>query len=244
MTKHFSFIEKFLLVAVSAITIWQFIEPRFSTIESSYEEEKAILPKMVQDTIVEYSAQSISFDVLKYVERNYKNINENNSPIDSLNNILNKRIVNRDFSRFKESLHYHYTINIRNSGSKEIESINVSTKSEGSYVLLQDNKPYKDGFFLGKVELDNMNPEDNATLHIWTMPLYDGDIRINYKGGYEKPEKTVNALGFHATIIRYNLIFIIKITLAIIIVSYFTPKILSYLLSTVKKQSNDSQNTA
>lgn len=241
MTKHLSLFEKILLIVVSIITIWQFIEPKFSVIESSFKEEKAILPKMIQDTVIGYSAQSISFDVKKYIDRNYKSSNELNSPIDSLNLILNSNVVNKDFEKFKSAMHYHYTINIRNINSKEIEGINVSTKNDGAYVLYQDNKPYRDGFFLGKIDLDNMNPEDNAVLHIWTMPLYEGDIRVNYKGGYNKPEKILDATGATAFIVKYGIISLFKFLIILFIIIHFTPKIIAHFYNKYQSRNTDEQ---
>ena len=135
------------------------------------------------------------------------------------------------------------TINIENSGSKEIKDIEVflGSASVKCYEFSDMSGRMYSGIGKGKIKIGDMRPSERIEVRLWSLFLFDGaEMRVTYSDGVITPDRTIATTGIYASLISFfpN----IWIMILFLIVIMFLP--VTYMLDyTYRKGYNKGLNT-
>jgi len=102
-----------------------------------------------------------------------------------------------DFAREYKTLG---VLKISNSGDKEIQDIQVSSRSNFFYEFSNNDGTTYTGVSNGKIKVGSLRPTEEITVRLYAIVFFDDDIKITYPDGAIKPEKTNKISGFWASL--------------------------------------------
>ena len=205
-SKILAIIPTIILLAWTIIQIIDWVNNNRSKITATIEIQDFYLPSDYVDNLSLFKSADYANEIIDCIEEIEPKF-EGERIYDTLYNFISN-FSNHPFFKDYQIDHTYFSakhndfkqviLDIKCKSKETVKNLNIDTETSGYYQLITQNEEIITGPYDHNIKLEDIRPENEIKVILWTRSLYSDDkFKINYDGGYIKPAEILSLSGIY-----------------------------------------------